>query len=163
MATKLLLLQDVEDLGRSGEVVAVRPGFARNYLLPRGFGIIANKQALRMQARLQEERHKKALEDKQEAETQASHLSGITVQTTVKVDHEGHMYGSVSIADIVELLREQASTEIEKRALQLKHPIKEVGVHTIHVKLKEGVATTFTVKVVPEGSEENQKNQAESE
>ena len=152
MATKLLLIHDVEDLGRSGDIVNVRPGYARNFLLPRGTAVIADRNALRRQARLQEERLKKAAEDKKEAEKQAEAMAAVTIETVVKVDHDGHMYGSVTTADIVHLLQEQASIGIDKRSVQLKHPIKEVGVHTISLKLKEGVVSSVTLKIVPEES-----------
>lgn len=152
MATKLLLIEDVEDLGRSGDLVNVRPGFARNFLLPRGYAVIADKGSLRIQARLQEERVKKAAIDKEESEKTASAIEGVTLMTIVKVDHDGHMYGSVSSHDIVELLQTQANVAVEKRAVTLKHAIKETGVHKIPVKLKEGVTASFTLKVVPEGS-----------
>lgn len=150
MASKLLLIEDVEALGRSGDIVNVKPGYARNFLLPQGFAVIADKSALRRQARLQEERRKKAIVDKQESEKIAGSLEGVTLTTIVKVDHEGHMYGSVSAHDIADLLREQANIEVEKRAVALKHPIKETGVHTITIKLKEGVTCAITLKVVPE-------------
>lgn len=152
MATKLLLIEDVEDLGRSGDVVSVRPGFARNFLLPRGFAVIADKGALRIQARLQEERLKKAAIDKEESEKTAKAIEGITLMTIVKVDHDGHMYGSVSSHDIVNLLQSQANIGVEKRSIALKHAIKETGVHEIPVKLKEGVTAAFTLKVIPEGA-----------
>lgn len=159
MATKLLLIEDVEDLGRSGDIVNVRPGFARNYLLPRGFGVVANKAALRMQARLQEQRRLQAIEDRKEAEKQAEGLNQITVTTIVKVDHEGHMYGSVSAQDIVHLLQEQAGIAVEKRALQLKHALKELGVHVVNVKLNEGVLSSFNVKILSENAQEDETTQ----
>lgn len=150
MATKLLLLEDVEVLGRSGEIVNVKPGYARNFLLPQGLAVIANKQALRQQERLQEERRKKAVSDKKESEEVSARLDGITLTTVVKVDHEGHMYGSVTAHEIVHLLQEQQQVEFDKRNIQLKHPIKTTGVHTISVKLKEGVTTSFNLKVMSE-------------
>lgn len=150
MATKLLLLEDVEALGRSGDIVNVKPGYARNFLMPQGFAVTADKAALRRQARLQEERRKRAIVDKQEAEKTASQLENLTLSTIVKVDHEGHMYGSVSALDIAHLMREQANIELEKRAIALKHPIKEVGVFPILIKLKEGVTSQITLKVIPE-------------
>jgi large subunit ribosomal protein L9 len=149
MANKLLLLADVDALGRSGDVVSVRPGYARNFLLPQGLAVIANKHALRMQVRLQEERKKQALIDKAHSEELATRLQGMTLSTIVKVDHEGHMYGSVSAHDIAHLLKAEG-VEIEKRSIQLPHALKETGVHTIKIKLKEGVLSTFTLKVVPE-------------
>lgn len=164
MATKLLLLEDVEALGRQGEIVNVKPGYARNYLLPQGLAIIANKQALRQQERLKEERQKKAIADKNEAEEVATKLNGLTLTTVVKVDQEGHMYGSVSANEIVHLLQEQKHIELEKKNIQLKHPIKTTGVHEIHVRLKEGVATSFNLKVMSEegyrASKEEQTEQS---
>jgi large subunit ribosomal protein L9 len=153
MATKLLLIEDVEDLGRSGDIVSVRPGYARNFLLPRQLALVADRSALRMQTRLQEERNKKAIEDKKEAEQLSANLEGKSLSTIVKVDHEGNMYGSVTVADVVHLMQEQENITLEKRMVQLKHAIKTTGDHTIHVKLKEGVTSSFTLKIIPE--EEN--------
>lgn len=150
MAAKLLLIEDVEDLGRSGDIVSVKPGFARNFLLPRGFAVVADKGALRMQARLQEEREKQAAQDKAEAEKAAEQIAGVTLSTIVKVDQDGHMYGSVSAHDVADLMQSQANITVEKRAIVLKHPIKALGVHKINVKLKEGVVATVTLKVMSE-------------
>ncbi len=150
MATKLLLIEDVETLGRSGEIVSVRPGYARNYLLPHRFAVVADKQALRQQERLKEERQKQALIDRQESEEMAAHLEGVALVTVVKVDHEGHMYGSVTANEIVHLLQEQRQIELEKKSIQLKHPIKTTGAHTISVKLKEDITTSFSLKVMSE-------------
>lgn len=150
MATKLLLLEDVEALGRSGEVVSVKPGYARNYLLPQGLAVTADKQALRQQDRLKEERQKKAVADKQESDKVAASLEGITLTTVVKVDHEGHMYGSVTAHEIAHLLQEQQRMELDKKTIQLKHPIKTTGIHVIHVRLKEGVTASFNLKVMSE-------------
>ncbi len=150
MALKLLLIEDVEHLGRSGDIVTVKPGYARNYLVPNKFAVTADKNALRMQARLQEQRKQKALVDKQEADNTAAALQGVVVTKIVKVDHEGHMYGSVSVNDIIQMLQEQANVSLEKRALVLEHAIKVIGVHGIAVKLKEGVTASITVKVLTE-------------
>lgn len=150
MMTKVLLIEDVEDLGRKGEVYQVRPGFAFNYLLPQKFAIIADKASLRRQSLLQEERKQKALQDKQEADTMASQLQGETIETLVKVDHEGHMYGSVSVLDILHLIKLKTGLDLEKRMVQLKHPIKEAGVFPISLRLKEGVEATITLKIMPE-------------
>lgn len=147
---KLLLVEDVEHLGRSGDIVTVRPGYARNFLLPQGFGIIADKQALSMQSRLQEERKKRALVDKKEAEVLAKSLEEITLSTKVKIDQEGRMYGSVSALDVIHMLKEQHNIALEKKAVQLKHAIKETGVYPLTIKLKEEVVTKITLEVIPE-------------
>lgn len=159
MANKLLLIEDVENLGRSGDLVSVKPGFARNYLFPQGFAIPADKRALKMRARLQEAREQKAAVDKSEAEEIAAKLAEVTLLAVVKVDHDGHMYGSVSSADIVHLLTEHGMP-VEKRFIVLKHPIKEIGVYNIPVKLKEGVTGSFVLKVL---SEEASREAAQTE
>jgi large subunit ribosomal protein L9 len=161
MAAQLLLLEDVEALGRSGEIVNVKPGFARNFLLPQGLAVVANKHALRMQDRLKEERQKRSLADKQESEQVASKIQDITLTKVVKVDHEGHMYGSVTAADVAHLLADHSKIELDKKNIAMKHAIKETGVHTITVKLKEGVTASFHLKVMSEeGLKETEKEQA---
>lgn len=155
--TKLLLMEDVIDLGRKGDIVSVRPGYARNFLFPQGFAVLADPRALKMQQRLQEERKAKAIQDKNDAEKLAESLVGVIVTTTVKVDHEGHMYGSVSSADIAKLLHEQAGLTIDKHHISLKAPYKEIGVFECPIKLKEGVMSSVTVKILPE---ENQPHHA---
>lgn len=156
MAKQLLLIEDVDDLGRSGDIVNVKPGYARNFLMPQGFAVVADKAALRRQAKLQALRQQKAVEDRKESEHLAQKFEGLVVSTIVKVDHEGHMYGSVSSLDITHLLKEQTGIDLEKKSIQLKHPLKETGVYTINVKLKEGIETSFQLKVVSEEGEEQQ-------
>ena len=148
---KVLLLEDVEDLGKSGEIVSVKAGFLRNYLFPKSMAVIADKHTLRMQEKLQKERALKAVEEKKESEELAKVLSTITLTTKVKVDPEGKMYGSVSALDISRLFQKEG-IEIERRHVILPQPIKMVGVYDIHLKLKEGVPALVTLEVVAEES-----------
>ena len=150
MRNQLLLIEDVEDLGRSGDVVSVKPGYSRNFLLPQKKAVVADKFTLRMQAKLKAERAKRAEIDRQEAESQAQKIEGMVLSIEVKVDPDGHMYGSVAAVDLVRLL-EAEGIKIERRNVVLVHPIKELGVHPIHLKLKEGVPAQITLKVVSEG------------
>lgn len=155
MAIQYLLLEDVESLGHSGEIVKnVKPGYVRNFLLPKKLVVIADKRTLRLQEKLKEQRQQKRILDKQESEAIASRIEGLTLTKVVKVDHDGHMYGSVSIADIVHLLNEHVQVEVDKKSIQLKHAIKTTGVHTVSLKLKEDVVASFNLKVI---SEEGQK------
>lgn len=146
----LLLLEDVEGLGRTGDIVSAAAGFARNYILPRRKGVIATKNAIRMQERLQEERKQKAIVDKADSEKVADSLKGKSYETIVKVDPDGHMYGSVSQHDICEILKSHEGLEIAKKDVVLMHPIKVTGVYAISLKLKEGVVAEITLKVTPE-------------
>jgi len=148
--TKVLLLQDVDYDKKKGEVINVRSGFARNYLFPRGYAIIATKQALKRQVELQKERQKQAAVDRQEAEAMVGQLNGVTFETHVKVDPEGHMYGSVSVLDIIALVKQQTGVELERRMIILKHALKATGAHEIQLRLKEDVTAAIHVKIIPE-------------
>lgn len=150
MKNQLLLIEDVEDLGRSGDVVSVKPGYARNFLLPQKKGVIADKFTLRMQAKLKAERAKRAEIDKKEAELLSEKVDGMVMTIEVKVDPDGHMYGSVAAADIVRLF-EKEGIVLERRNIVLAHPIKTLGIHPIILKLKEGVPAHITLKVHGEG------------
>jgi len=150
MKNQLLLIEDVDDLGRSGDVVSVKPGYARNFLLPQKRAVVADKRTLRMQAKLKEERAKKAAVDKKDAEVLSEKINGMTLVIEVKVDPEGHMYGSVAAMDIVRLFGEQGF-QLEKRNVVLPHLIKSLGVYDLNLKLKEGVPAAFVLKVVAEG------------
>ncbi|MDF2576685.1 MAG: rplI [Chlamydiales bacterium] len=143
---QLLLLEDVDSLGRSGDVVQVKPGYARNFLIPQQKAVVADKNTLRLRERLQQERTKRAAEDRQEAEMIASRIDGIQLSIEVKVDPEGHLYGSVSQVDIVNLLAKEGLT-IERRHVVLAHAIKSTGEHTIPLRLKEGIPAQFTLQV----------------
>lgn len=153
MRNQLLLLKDVDDLGRSGDIVSVKPGFARNYLLPQKKAVIADPFTLRMQAKLKEERAKRALVDRKQSEELAQKIEGLSLEIAVKVDPDGHMYGSVTQVDIVHLL-EGVGIQLEKRHVVLQHPIKTLGQHPIHLKLNEGIPVQFTLNVVAEGQQE---------
>jgi large subunit ribosomal protein L9 len=153
---KLLLIEDVFDLGRSGEVVSVKPGYARNFLIPQKKAVVADKQTLKMQERLKKERSARAVKDKKESKELAQQLETITISTSVKVDPEGKMYGSVSVNDIIHLL-EKEGVKIEKRSIVLKHPVKEIGVTEIPLKLKEGIESKVVLKITAESSEKIEK------
>lgn len=153
MAIEVLLIEDVLDLGRSGEVHRVAPGFARNFLVPQRLAVVADKNTLRKQAFLKEQRQKRAQADRAESEKLAESLEGIVLGCTVKVDPNGHMYGSVSTSDIVKLFEERGIA-IEKRFIHLPHAIKATGVHTIPLRLKEGVTCECKLKVLTQEQEQ---------
>lgn len=150
MQNQLLLIKDVEDLGRSGDIVTVKPGYARNFLIPQKRAVVADKYTLRLQAKLKDERAKQAAADRSEAEKLAGLLEGKVIMIEVKVDPDGHMYGSVAATDIVNLL-ENEGIKIERRNVVLAAPIKTLGVHTVNLKLKEGIPSMITLHVVNEG------------
>jgi large subunit ribosomal protein L9 len=146
---KLLLLKDVEDVGRSGEVVSVKPGFARNFLLPKKYAIYADPNTLKMQDRLKKERAIIAAEHRKEALELAKLIEPMTLSITVKADVDGRMFGSVSAQDIIALF-EDHKIKLTKKNILLRKPIKEVGVFEIPIKLQEDVETKITLKIEAE-------------
>src|ERR1700722_3840383 len=151
MRNQLLLLEDVDDLGRSGDIVSVKPGYSRNYLLPQKKAVVADKFTLRMQAKLKEERAKRAEVDRKQSDELAKKVEGMVLEIRVKVDPDGNMYGSVSQTDIVHLF-ENLGIQLERRNIVLAHPIKALGVQAINLKLNEGVPAHFTLKVLSESA-----------
>ncbi len=149
--TQLLLLEDIRSLGRKGEIVKVRSGYAWNFLLPKKLGLVADKGAVQKQKKLQEERAKQAVQDKKDAEILAEKMRPLVIETKVKVDPAGKPYGSVTTTDILHLVSEQHAILIEKKNVAIKQPIKAIGEHTIPVRLNEGVETTMRLLVVAEG------------
>jgi len=150
MKQQLLLLEDVDGLGRSGDVVTAKPGFIRNFLLPQQKAVIADKHTLKMQARLKAEREKKALVDRKESAELAEKIKDMVIVTEVKVDPDGKMYGSVTTLDIARLLQGKGY-QLERKNILIPQPLKNLGSHTINLKLKEGVPASFTLEIQPEG------------
>ena len=160
MKNQLLLLEDVDCLGRSGDLVTVKPGYARNFLVPQKKAIVASKFALRMQLKLQEERKKRAAIDLSEAQKIVESLASFSFETRVKVDPDGGLYGSVSTSDIAEILKSQGVL-VEKSQILLPRPIKTLGNHTIQLRLKEGVMASFDLMVSsdqPQAISETEEN-----
>jgi large subunit ribosomal protein L9 len=154
MKQQYLLIEDVEDVGRSGELISVKSGFARNFLLPRSLAVPASAHTLRMQVKLIEERAKKAAVDKKEAEDQVAKYQGLVLKITVKVDPEGHMYGSVGASDIIELFTKEGIA-VGKRNIGLNKPIKTTGVHPMTLKLKEDVTCPYSLEITGEQAQEH--------
>jgi large subunit ribosomal protein L9 len=150
MKQTLLLIEDVEDLGDSGDVVTVKSGYARNYLFPQRLAVLADKHTLRMQEKLKKERSVRAEKDKQESEALAKTLEAMTLSIRVKVDPEGKMYGSVSPFDVLHLLEKAGIKNLSKKAIQVKKHIKDLGVIDIPLKLKENVMTKVKLEILPE-------------
>jgi large subunit ribosomal protein L9 len=157
---KLLLINDVEDLGRSGEVVSVKPGYARNFLIPKKIAIVADPNTLKMQEKLKKERAIKSLEDKKEAEALARIIEPMSLAITVKVDTEGKMYGSVGPQDIIELF-EKHNIKLSKKNIGIKKHLKEVGLIEIPIKLKEGVETKVSLQIIPQKIEKQKEEKKE--
>lgn len=146
---QLLLLKDVEQLGRSGDIVSVKRGYAWNYLIPTGRAVFPDKRTLRKQANLKEEREQQANLDREEAVLIAKKLEEVSLEISVKVDPDGHMYGSVKPQDIVLLLQEKEQILLDRRNV-LTPTLKALGSYKISLALKENIPAQFTLHIVKE-------------
>lgn len=151
MKQQLLLLKDVDGLGRKGEIIArAKPGFVRNFLLPYGYAVAADKHTVKLQERLKEERAKQAEIDLKESHALASKLKDLVLEQEVKVDTEGKMYGSVTHLEIAKLLQDLGHP-VERKSILLPGPLKKLGEHKVPLRLKEGVEAHIKLTLIPEG------------
>jgi large subunit ribosomal protein L9 len=148
---EVILKEDVPNLGKMGETVRVRDGYARNYLLPRNMVVIADKKNLRAF-----EHHKRVLAVQSEkvlrqAQNFCDKLTALNLQIAAKVGEEGRLFGSVTNMDIEKALREKGF-DVERRKIHLAEPIKTVGDFEVSVRLTADVTAMLKVSVVPEAS-----------
>ncbi|MEO7803490.1 MAG: 50S ribosomal protein L9 [Actinomycetota bacterium] len=148
---KIVLNSDVEKLGRKGEVVEVARGYARNFLIPRNMAIIATKGALKQAESLQRSRAAKDTRDRAVFEQLAQKIEGARLTIQVRAGSEGHMYGSVTNADIAELLGTAIESEFDRRKIIITDPIKSLGTHGFLVHLPSEVVAKGTIEVVSDG------------
>jgi len=143
---KLILTDDVPSLGEAGDVVSVKPGFARNYLLPQGKAVPATD------AKVKEiEHHKRVIaervaRDRKQLEGERDRLERVELEIAANAGEEGKLFGSVTAAQLAELL-EARGFSIDRRKIQLDEPIKELGEHVVAIRLHRDVVARVTVKV----------------
>lgn len=148
--TKLLLREDVDDLGARGEIVRVRSGYARNYLLPRKLAVEATASNVKQ---IEQERAallKKEAAERSTAEGQAEQIRAQVLEFKRKSGETGALYGSVTSMDIADALK-QRGYEIDRHRIHLTEPIKRLGDFSVPVRLHRSVSIDLQVKVVPEG------------
>ncbi|MDP3143138.1 MAG: 50S ribosomal protein L9 [Candidatus Omnitrophota bacterium] len=143
---EIILRKDVDKIGKSGEVIKVKKGFARNFLLPRGLAFVATNQNLKRLEQEKQQRQVFAEKEKRQAEELAKKLSGASCTVAVDVNENEKMYGSVTAADIVKSL-EVESFKIDKNAILLEKPIEELGIFEIEIKLHPEVKTKIRLWV----------------
>ena len=144
---ELILIKDVEKLGRQGEVVNVRDGFGRNFLLPRALAVQATKKnrAL-LEGEKERARRHRGLE-KEEAEKLAERLKNLTLRLEVKVGEKGKLFGSVTAQDVAEALKAKG-IRVAKKQIHLPEPIRTLGAHTVTVELDPEVKPALQVEIV---------------
>ncbi|HET9466015.1 MAG TPA: 50S ribosomal protein L9 [Gemmatimonadales bacterium] len=146
---EVILREDVKTLGRAGEMVRVKPGYARNYLLPQGLAYEAtegNKKRIAAETRARASREQA---ERSEAERVATTLSAVQLSLSGKAGEEGKLFGSITSQDVADALARQGHT-VDKRRIELEHPIKTVGEHAVTVRLHPEVHAELRVSVVAE-------------
>jgi large subunit ribosomal protein L9 len=149
--TQVLLREDVDDLGARGEIVRVKAGYARNYLLPRKLAVVATASNVKQ---IEQERAallKKEAKERAGAEAQAAQLQQLSLQFQRRVGEHGLLYGSVTSMDIAEALKERGY-ELDRRRIRLAEAIKEVGEYSVQVRLHRDVNVDIPVIVRGEGT-----------
>jgi len=146
---KVILLKDIESLGSAGEVVEVKNGYGRNFLIPRNEALIASAANMAQFESRRKQQETLAERDRRAAEILAKKLEAESLTAQVKVGEEDRLFGSVTAQHIAELLDEKGY-EIDRRAIHLEDPIRELGVYNVEVRLHPEVATAVKLWVVKE-------------
>jgi len=152
---KIILLQDVDDLGKKYEVKEVKDGYARNFLLPKKLAQAATKKALKWLEDQKEIIQKEAEEDLKKAKELASKIDGVEVPIEVKVGDEGQLFESVNNQKIAEKLKEMGY-EVKKSQIKLQHPIKELGEFPVKLNFEHNLESEITVIVSAEKIEKKE-------
>jgi len=150
---KVILTHDVPNLGNAGDVKDVAAGYARNYLFREGLAVKASKGAMKDFERLKVADTRREEKMAAKAEKLAEQLSGVTLTFEAKAGETGHLYGSITTATIAEALEREVGEKFDRRKHILSEPLREVGKHTISVRLSADVVAEVEVIVKPEGGE----------
>ena len=147
---EVILRQDVDKLGRRGDVVKVKVGYGRNFLLPRGLAMEVNEANKAMIAKERKAVEAKLAKEKAECEALAQRIGSLRFVAPRKVGENDVLYGSVTSGDVAEFLKGKG-VEIDKRKVQLEEPIKKLGEHDVKIKLHPEVSATLRLLVSKEG------------
>jgi large subunit ribosomal protein L9 len=145
---KLILTQEVPGLGPAGEVVEVKDGYGRNYLIPRGFAITWTKGGQKQIDSIRRAREASEIADLDTARSVKERLEADEIRLEVKAGESGRLFGSITPADIVDAVSAAGGPSVDKRRIEMGQPIKTVGAHTVTVRVHPEVAATLKLDVV---------------
>ncbi len=144
---RIVLRADVDNVGKKGDILDVADGFARNYLLPRGHAIRATKGVEAQAGAMRRSRDIKDARDRESAEVVARTLVPLIIKVTAKAGNEGKLFGSVTAADVVAAVADQAGITLDRRKVHLDEPIRSIGTHEVPVRLHNDVQFRITLDV----------------
>jgi len=151
---KVILSDDVETLGKKGDVVSVADGYARNFLVPKGLAMHATKGALKQAGVMQRARAERDEREKEEAAAKVARLGSSPVYISARAGEGGRLFGSVTNSDVARAIEDQLEEVIDRRHVRLEDPIRSLGTHQVEVKLHEEVNALVTVEVIAHEEEE---------
>ncbi|WP_420110973.1 50S ribosomal protein L9 [Pseudactinotalea sp.] len=149
MTTKLILTHEVTGLGAPGDVIDVKDGYARNYLLPRGLATGWTKGAQKQIDAIQAARRKREIATIEDARAARDSLQSKPVVVQVRSGESGRLFGAVTTTDIAEAVAAAGGVSVDRRKIEVKNPIKSLGSHQVSVRLHDDVTATLEVQVVP--------------
>jgi large subunit ribosomal protein L9 len=152
---KVLLTQDVANLGLAGEIHNVAGGYARNYLMPRGLVVLATKGAMKQAEDIRQAGIRRRAKERANAEAQAEIIKQQKLIFTARAGENNRLYGSVTSADVADELSKAVGFEVDRRRIQLEHPLRDLGIYDVEIRLMAEVAPRFKVAVVREGESWN--------
>lgn len=144
---KVLLVRDVDHLGKAGELKDVSGGFGRNYLIPKGFAVLATRGQIKQAEERLAAQRKRADAARKDAEALAARLNGLTLTFVANVGEQDRLYGSVTSADIAEKINERLQIDLDRRKIELDEPIKRTGSFPVSIRLAAGVEPVVNVMV----------------
>lgn len=144
---KIILLEDVKALGKKGQIVEVSNGYARNFILPKKLGVEANSKNMNDLKLQKQHEAKVAQENLEAAKDLAAKLEAAKIELTMKTGEGGKTFGSVSSKEIAQAVKEQLGLKVDKKKIQIKEPIKSLGMHLVPVRLHPQVSAELKVHV----------------
>lgn len=151
---KVILADDIEALGKKGDVVNVANGYARNYLVPKGLALHATRGALKQAELMRKAREEQEKKLKEEAAQKVAKLNAAPVYISARAGEGGKLFGSVTNSDVARAILDQLEEEVDRRNVLMEDPIRSLGTHQVEVKLHEEVSGLVTVEVIAHEEEE---------
>jgi large subunit ribosomal protein L9 len=145
---KLILTQSVDKLGQPGDVVEVKDGYGRNYLVPRHFAIPWTRGAEKQIEGIKRSRAAKEIRGLDHAQEVRTQLEGLELEVPVRAGETGRLFGAVTTSDVATAIKKAGGPTVDKRAIEIARPIKMIGSHTVGIKLHEAVTAHIQVLVV---------------
>ncbi|MCW2872001.1 50S ribosomal protein L9 [Actinacidiphila oryziradicis] len=146
--SKIILTNEVSGLGAAGDVVDVKPGYARNYLIPRGFAIAWTKGGEKDVEQIRRGRRIREIHTIEQANSVKGQLEGVKVKLATRAGEAGRLFGSVTPADIASAIKAAGGPDVDKRRVEVGSPIKTLGSHKVSVRLHPEVAASLDIEVV---------------